>query len=61
MTEEVFPLGMYEYGIRKHDGSTEAGFNTSNQALLTAERMGLDPSSYSIGRRPVGYWEPVIE
>lgn len=56
MTEELFQPAMYEYSIRKDDGSTEAGFHTQTQAKITADDLGLDPNSYSIDRRPVGLW-----
>ncbi|WP_247041954.1 hypothetical protein [Arthrobacter rhizosphaerae] len=56
MTEQSFQPAMYEYGIRKEDGGTEAGFHTEAQAKITADDLGLDPNTYSIERRPIGLW-----
>lgn len=47
---------VYEYGVRSRDGSTQAGFNTAAQAQAWADSQGLTEGTYSVDRRPVGYW-----
>ena len=38
----------------------EVGFNTEEQALIWAEKLGLDEGTYWIDRRPVGLWEHIV-
>lgn len=46
----------YEHAVRQGDVTAALGFNTAEQAEEWARRESLEPGSYLVERRPVGFW-----